>query len=93
METLIVKIYNVYLPSCVSFTFLQVPCAPEMMACNNTAVSTYEKGHRSWTYEPVGGTVLLLASYMPFQSTVWANFNQLNLCQLAPYLVATHICR
>ena len=64
-----------------------------MMACKNTAVATWAVGHRSWTYSAIGGTILLLPKYMPFQPTVWDNFSVLSLCKLTPYLLATHICR
>ena len=44
------------------------PCSPRMIACSSTVIdTTLNRTHRSWAYAPVGGTVTLLPSDMPFQ--------------------------
>ena len=52
---------------------LKIPCSPKMIACSSTLIDTTLNGTRlSWAYAPVGGTVTLQASDMPFQvGRVW----------------------
>jgi hypothetical protein len=70
----------------------QVPCAPQMMACQDSIFPTALPGVTSWNYAQVGGDITLTAEGMPIQPKVWQKLETLNGCMIMPWAIATHIC-
>lgn len=83
-------------------TIRQVPCQPQISACNGLTVpvpTTDDSKTGSWQYSRVGGQVNLDLPDLPMQRTIWAKMavlNQQDFCRNQDSVVwnvdASHYC-